>query len=382
MVAHHVRRRDREADVALLRRVRGRPAGGYLIVVALRRRVAHHERRRSTSRTAGAASRTTCWSSCSRTRRGDGTRGYTLEVRVSNDGAIRLYERHRLPADGHPARLLHRQPRGRPDHVEGRAGGAVILAIETSCDETARPSCEGRGGAVERRRLPGRAARPVRRRRARDRLAPPPGAGRARRRARRWATPARRSPTSRAIAVTAGPGPDRRAAGGRRGREGAMPTRAAKPLIPVDHLHGHVASLFIAPGAARAAVPVPARLGRPHAAARRARPRAARRCSAGASTMPPARPSTRARACSASATPAAPAHRAAGRRRRSRRPSRCPWRWPAARASTSRSPASRPPCARACWPRRRRHGLADLAASYQRAIVRSPGRRARCGRWS
>ena len=49
------------------------------------------------------------------------------------------------------------------------------------------------------------------------------------------------------------------------------------PLVPVDHLHGHVASLYLAAGAGRAAVPVPARERRAHAAARRARPRAASR---------------------------------------------------------------------------------------------------------
>ena len=31
------------------------------------------------------------------------------------------------------------------------------------------------------------------------------------------------------------------------------------PLVPVDHLHGHVASLFLEPGAGRAALPLPAR---------------------------------------------------------------------------------------------------------------------------
>ena len=56
---------------------------------------------------------------------GDGTRGYTLEVRVSNYGAIRLYERLGLRPDRHPPRLLHGQPRGRADHVAGRAGAGA-----------------------------------------------------------------------------------------------------------------------------------------------------------------------------------------------------------------------------------------------------------------
>ena len=45
------------------------------------------------------------------------------------------------------------------------------------------------------------------------------------------------------------------------------------PLVPVDHLHGHVASLYLAARPGRAAVSLPARERRPHAAARRARPR-------------------------------------------------------------------------------------------------------------
>ena len=45
------------------------------------------------------------------------------------------------------------------------------------------------------------------------------------------------------------------------------------PLAPVDHLHGHIASLFLQPEPARAAVPLPARDGRPHDPVRRARPR-------------------------------------------------------------------------------------------------------------
>ena len=49
------------------------------------------------------------------------------------------------------------------------------------------------------------------------------------------------------------------------------------PLVPVDHLHGHVASLYLGAGPARAAVPLPARERRAHAAARRPRARPVRR---------------------------------------------------------------------------------------------------------
>ena len=70
--------------------------------------------------------------------RDDERRGYTLEVRVSNEDAIRLYEKLGFEARGHPPRLLHRQPRRRADHVARRAApDGVILGIETSCDETA-----------------------------------------------------------------------------------------------------------------------------------------------------------------------------------------------------------------------------------------------------
>ena len=42
------------------------------------------------------------------------------------------------------------------------------------------------------------------------------------------------------VAVTRGPGPDRCAARGPVVREGASRRRARLPLVPVDHLHGHV----------------------------------------------------------------------------------------------------------------------------------------------
>ena len=110
----------------------------------------------------------------------------------------------RLPLGGPPARLLPRQPRGRPDHVahepgrRGQPGQRVILGIETSCDDTcaAVVAADGRD-PLERDRLAGPAARALRRRGARDRVAPPPGAarrgdrGRARARRRRARTTSR-----------------------------------------------------------------------------------------------------------------------------------------------------------------------------------------------
>ena len=57
---------------------------------------------------------------------GDGRRGYTLEVRVSNSERDPALRAARLQGARRPARLLHGQPRGRADHVEGpgRAGRA------------------------------------------------------------------------------------------------------------------------------------------------------------------------------------------------------------------------------------------------------------------
>ena len=48
----------------------------------------------------------------------DARRGYTLEVRVSNATAIVALRAPRLRVARHPPRLLHGQPRRRPDHVE------------------------------------------------------------------------------------------------------------------------------------------------------------------------------------------------------------------------------------------------------------------------
>ena len=51
---------------------------------------------------------------------------YTLEVRQSNDARDRAVRALRLPRRRAPARLLPRQPRGRPDHVADGAGGARV----------------------------------------------------------------------------------------------------------------------------------------------------------------------------------------------------------------------------------------------------------------
>ena len=155
------------------------------------------------------------------------------------------------------------------------------------------------------------------------------------------------------------------------------------PLAAVDHLQGHVAANFLG-AAVRAAVPVPDRLRRAHAAgAGRPTTRATRR-SARRSTTPPARRSTRARGCSGSATRAA-------RRCRSCAASGDPTAFTFPTAAQRRRPRLllRRPEDRAALqgarPRPggdRRAARADLAASYEHAIVEAliAPRRARAGR--
>ena len=185
------------------------------------------------------------------------------------------------------------------------ATGRVILGIETSCDETAAAVVTDDGEVARVGRLvAGRAARALRRRRARGRVAPPPRArrpGRARG-ARLGRALARRR---RARRRHAGPGLDRRAARRPLGREGASRGRAGLPLVPVDHLARARRVALPRAGAARAAVPLPARERRAHAAPRRAGARRAPSGSERRSTTRPARRSTRARGCSGSATRAA-----------------------------------------------------------------------------
>ena len=89
------------------------------------------------------------------------------------------------------------------------------------------------------------AARALRRRRAGDRVAPAPRAGRPRR-ARGAGRRRRVVRRPRAVAVTAGPGLIGALLVGVSAAK-AYAYAAGLPLIPVDHLHGHVASLFLEP---------------------------------------------------------------------------------------------------------------------------------------
>ena len=102
-----------------------------------------------------------------------------------------------------------------------------------------------RGGAGQRRLLAGR-ARPLRRRRAGDRLAPSPRARQRRRRRRAAPPPARRSTTSSSSPSPRGPGSSARCSSAWPRRRGSPPRGGCRSR-PVDHLQGHVAANFLAP---------------------------------------------------------------------------------------------------------------------------------------
>ena len=163
-------------------------------------------------------------------RRAADARGAALERR--RDRALRAL---RLPLGRRPPALLPGQRRGRDRHVAhardaarhpGRRPRHMILALETSCDDTCAAVVTRAGEIrVERRLLAGR-PRPLRRRRAGVGVAPPP---RARQRGRRRRARARRRHARRRRADRghAGPGARRRAAGRRRDGQGARGVAAA-----------------------------------------------------------------------------------------------------------------------------------------------------------
>ena len=184
---------------------------------------------------------------------------------------------------------------------------------------------DGRISCERRHASQARPARALRRRRARDRLArgtsssclpvDPRGARRA----------DASSTTSRPVAVTQGPGLIGALLVGLSAAK-ALAWARGLPLVPVDHLHGHVASLYLEPEPLEPPFLCLLASGGHTLLRRRAGARRRSRCSGRRSTTRPARRSTRARGCSASATPAAP--RSTGSRARAIR-----------RRSTSRSPA-------------------------------------------
>ena len=211
----------------------------------------------------------------------------------------------RVPRRRPPPRVLPRQPRGRAHHVadRGRAHHRVILALETSCDDTcAAVVTRGRPDRLERDRLAGAAARALRRGRAGDRVAPPPRADR--RGDRRRAGACRRAARRRRHGGRhARPGADRRAAGGRLVGEGASRPRGGCRSC----------RWTISTGTWWRARWARTRSRRPTSASSRAAAtrssrawmtRPGTRCSGRRWTTLRARPSTRAPACSASAIPA------------------------------------------------------------------------------
>ena len=135
-----------------------------------------------------------------------------------------------------------------------------ILAIESSCDETAAAVVEnGRSVLSSGRRHAGGGTPAIRRRRAGDRLAPPLrelSAGRScvrRLEARRSSTCGRHRRHRRHLRA----GAHRRAAGRRQLRQRALSGGQIKPLVPVHHLRTHIASNYITDPGPRAAFPVP-----------------------------------------------------------------------------------------------------------------------------
>ena len=245
LVALDVRGRARQAVVALPRRLRGRDRADRLPDhLPLRRRLARDEL--AVAPGTGAAGSPRCSERLFELTAGRSRRGYTLEVRVSNAGAIRLYEE------------LGFRTRGiRRGYYTDNREDALIMWKDPSPSRRRAPdprardlvrrdrrrSRRGRANRLERRRLAGRPARALRRRRARGRVAPAP-------RARAPGAPggARRPDARRRrpVAVTQGPGLIGALLVGLSAAK-ALAWARGLPLAPVDHLHGHVASLYLEP---------------------------------------------------------------------------------------------------------------------------------------
>ena len=122
----------------------------------------------------------------------------------------------------------------------------MLLALETSCDDTCAAVVDGGADPLQRRLLAGRLPRALRRRRPGGRLAPPPRAGQRGGRRRRSTRPATGLAEVDAVAVTQGPGLIGALLVGLSTAK-ALAAAHRKPLIPVDHLHGHVAANFLEP---------------------------------------------------------------------------------------------------------------------------------------
>ena len=177
----------------------------------------------------------------------DDRRGYTLEVRVSNGDAIKLYEGLGFVARGirrgyytdnrEDALIMWKDPFG---NALRRDPGPRDLLRRDRCSARHRR----RPAARKRRLFPGRAARALRRGRAGGRLAPPSRASAPRRRRALDDSGAALDDVGR-IAVTQGPGLIGALLVGVSAAK-ALAWARRLPLVPVNHLHGHVASLFLA----------------------------------------------------------------------------------------------------------------------------------------
>ncbi len=191
---------------------------------------------------------------------------------------MELYDRFGFRAAGRAPPLLPGQRRGRRRHV-AHAGDAARHARRRA--RTPRPRDDPRAGDLLRRHLRGRGDRGGR---GAGRTSSPPRASTTasaawcRRSPRattsswstRWSTTRWRAAGATlddvdAVAVTQGPGLVGALLVGVATAK-ALAAARRLPLAPVDHLQGHVAANFLAPDADGAAVPVPDRLGRPHAA--------------------------------------------------------------------------------------------------------------------
>ncbi len=190
----------------------------------------------------------------------DSMRGYTLEVRVSNTTAITLYEQVGFRITGvrrgyytdnredayvmwkDPIPLQAAEPRAVASRPPSRK--AMILALETSCDETAAACLADDGTIVssvvssqaELHARYGGVVPEVASRRHLELTMPVVSEALERAEAR--------LDDLEAIAVTRGPGLIGALLVGPLRREGDRVV-ASPSAHPVDHLHGHVASLFI-----------------------------------------------------------------------------------------------------------------------------------------